>query len=55
MTVFTNHRFATDLLRLNRRLALVVLALLVIAAVPAANAQTYMFNRADYATNRRRG
>jgi hypothetical protein len=50
MTVFTNHRFATDFLRLNRRLALVVLALLAIESASAANAQTYMFNRADYAT-----
>jgi hypothetical protein len=50
MTVFTNHRFATDFLRLSRRLALVILPLLAIGAGSVANAQTYMFNRADYAT-----
>jgi FG-GAP-like repeat/Abnormal spindle-like microcephaly-assoc'd, ASPM-SPD-2-Hydin len=50
MTDIMNHQFGTGLFPLNKHLALTIFALLTIAAVSPANAQTYMFNRADYAT-----
>ena len=48
MSDFMRQRFVTGPLGPNTSLALIILALLL--TVPSASAQTYMFNRADYAT-----
>jgi hypothetical protein len=55
MTNFAQHSFATRVLRTNATLPLIVvativLASLVILAAPLASAQTFIFNRADFAT-----
>jgi hypothetical protein len=55
MTNFAQHPFATRVLRTNATLPLIVvativLASLVILAAPLASAQTFIFNRADFAT-----
>src|ERR1700733_9213224 len=47
MRNFAHHSFAT---RANATFALIVLASLVIMATPLVFAQTFMFNRADFAT-----
>jgi len=49
-TNFMHHSFATRVLRASTRLALVILSVLAIVATPLASAQTFMFNRADFAT-----
>jgi hypothetical protein len=55
MSNFTHHLFATRafaarILRANATLTLIVLAVLAILATPLTSAQTFMFNRADFAT-----
>jgi hypothetical protein len=54
MTNFAHHPFATQfvtkVLRANATLTLIVLVLLAFVATPLASAETFMFNRADFAT-----
>jgi hypothetical protein len=50
MTNFAQHPFATGVFRARTILTLVVVALLATAAATLASAQTFMFNRSDFAT-----
>jgi len=50
MTNFTQYPFATRIFRAGTTLTLVLLAMLAVAMTPPASAQTFMFNRADFAT-----
>jgi hypothetical protein len=50
MTNFAQHLFATRVLRATTVLMLILLAVLAIIATPLSSAQTFMFNRADFAT-----
>jgi hypothetical protein len=50
MTNFAQYSFATRVLRASTMLALIVLTVLAIVATSLASAQTFMFNRADFAT-----
>jgi hypothetical protein len=50
MTNFVQYPFASRIVRVGTKLTLVLLVLLVIAMTPLASAQTFMFNRADFAT-----
>jgi hypothetical protein len=50
MTNFAQHSFASRVLRANLTLTVIVLATLALVAAPMASAQTFMFNRADFAT-----
>jgi hypothetical protein len=50
MSNFVQHPFATRVVRARTILTLVVVAVLATVAAPLASAQTFMFNRADFAT-----
>src|ERR1700722_322606 len=50
MTNFVQYSFAIRVLRASTMLALIALTVLIILATPLASAQTFMFNRADFAT-----
>jgi FG-GAP-like repeat/Abnormal spindle-like microcephaly-assoc'd, ASPM-SPD-2-Hydin len=50
MTNFVQYSFAIRVLRASTMLALIALTVLIIVATPLASAQTFMFNRADFAT-----
>jgi hypothetical protein len=50
MTNLLHRQFVTSAFRLSATLTLIVLALIAIVATPLASAQTFMFNRADFAT-----
>jgi FG-GAP-like repeat/Abnormal spindle-like microcephaly-assoc'd, ASPM-SPD-2-Hydin/FG-GAP repeat len=50
MTTLERHQFATSACGVTATLTLMILAALAILATPLACAQTFMFNRADFAT-----
>src|SRR5277367_149377 len=50
MTRLTQHPVGTRGLRVNSALMLIILSALVMVAAPSAFTQTFMFNRADFAT-----
>ena len=50
MTNFAQHPFATRVFRARTILTLIVVAVLATVAATPASAQTFMFNRADFAT-----
>src|SRR5271155_2204771 len=50
MTKLTQHPVGTRVLRVNAALMLIILSALVMVATRSAFTQTFMFNRADFAT-----